>query len=68
MYYEKDFDTKKVIFIQILESPIPLPLLLLLCQKVVGCRYPRGIKSFKTYYKGMKNAFLRPLTMRQNVF
>ena len=29
-------------------------LLLLLCQKMVGLRYPRGIKSFKTCYKGMK--------------
>ena len=34
----------------------------------IGWRYPRGIMSFKTCYTGMKNAFLRPLTMRKNVF
>ena len=34
-----------------------LPLYCCCCQKMVRWRYPRGIKSFKTCFKGMKNAF-----------
>ena len=47
---------KKVIFFQLKESPILPYSLLLLCHKMVRKRYSTGVK-------GIKNAFLRPLTM-----
>ena len=50
---------KKVIFIQLLVSPILPCCLLLLFHKITKQRYS---------VKNMKNVFLRPLTMRKNVF
>ena len=51
---------KKSIFIQLLESPIP-PLTAAALRMII-CKWPAPY--FDNQEKGMKNAFLRPLTMR----
>jgi len=58
---ELSWTAKKNIVIQLQEYPILTYGLLLFCYKMIGERYSRGVK-------GMKNAFLRPFTMRQNAF
>ena len=60
MCSETDFTQEKSHFYPILEFPILL-YCLLLCHKIVEQQYSGSVKD-------MKNAFLRPLTVRKNVF
>ena len=55
---------KKSIFMQVMEPPIPP--LTAAALRVIICKKPAS--HFDNHKKGMKNAFLRPFTMRYKVF
>ena len=60
MCSETDITQEKSIFMQLLEFPIP-PLTAAALGMII-C--PRPAPHFDNHEKGMKNAFLRPFTMR----